>query len=77
MAHEASLEGVANSKLRWLLAYNKPWCCTDVKMGDSALFNEATNRRSAPRPRGPARILDIDAAGVTVKFQSQTMEVAR
>ena len=37
-AHEAVLKEVANSKLRRLFAKNKSFNCTDVKIGDSALF---------------------------------------
>ena len=38
---------------------------------DSVLFCKA------PRWRGPAKILDIDDAGVRAKFRSQTLKVAR
>ena len=41
------------------------------------LFYKTTTRKSAPRRRGPAKILDIDETGVTVKFQSQSFKVAR
>ena len=37
MAREAVLEGVVNSELRRILAYDKPFYCADVYMGDSAL----------------------------------------
>ena len=39
-------------------------CCADVKMGDSAPFYMAANRKSTPRWRGPAKISDIDETGV-------------
>ena len=35
------------------------------------------NRVSTPRWRGPAKILYVDDAGTTVKFQFLTAEVAR
>ena len=35
------------------------------------------NRKSSPRWGGPLRNSDIDEAGVTVAFQSQTFKVAR
>ena len=41
------------------------------------LSYEAQSKEGAPRRRGPALILGIDEAGVTVKFQSQTFKVAR
>ena len=77
MAQEAALKEVANSKLRRLPARKKSFKCTDVQIGDAAIFFEATNRKIKPRWRGPERILDIDETGATVKFQSQTSKVAR
>ena len=50
---------------------------TDVRIGDTVLFYTATNRKSAPRWRGPATILDVDEAGAATKFQFQTFQVAR
>ena len=41
------------------------------------LFYKAPHRKSHPRWRGPATILDIDETGVLVKFQSQSFKVAR
>ena len=41
------------------------------------LFPKPSNRKSAPRWRGPAGKLDIDKAGVTVTFQTQTFKVER
>ena len=48
-----------------------------MRIGGAELFHKAVNRKGAPRWRGPAKILDIDDAGVTVKFQSQTFEEAQ
>ena len=70
MAQEAALKEVANSKLRLLLAYDKSFDCADVKFGESALRPGAANRKSTPGCRGPVKILDIDATGVTAEFQS-------
>ena len=72
MAQEATLEEIANRKLRRLLAFNMSLTCADVELGDTALFCRAQRKKSAPRWRGPAFISDIDETGVTVKFQSQT-----
>ena len=77
MAQEAALKEVANSKLRRLLAHNKTFNCADIKVGDTALFYKAPHRKSHPRWRGPALILDIDETGVTVKYQTQSFKVAR
>ena len=38
---------------------------------------KAPNRKSAPRWRGPAKILDVGDTGATAKFQSPTFKVAR
>ena len=40
-------------------------------------FYKASNWNSAPRRRGPAKILDIDDAGTTAMFRSHTFKVAR
>ena len=48
-----------------------------LTIGNSVLFHKTTNRKSAPRWRGPAKILDIGEAGVTAKFQSQSFKAAR
>ena len=77
IAQEAALKEIATSIPRRLLAYNTSFNCTDVKIGDTGLFYKATNKKSAPCRRGPAKILDIDKRGVTAKFQSQTFKVAR
>ena len=49
----------------------------DVRISDTALFHKAANRKSAPRRMEPARISDTDETGAAVKFQSQTLKVAR
>ena len=47
-------------------------------MGDSVHFFEASDRKGAPRRRGPAKILVSDDAGPsTVKFQGHTFRAAR
>ena len=71
------MKGVANSGLRRLLAYNKSLDCAAVQVGVSFRFYRAASRKSAPRQRGQAKILGIDDAGVTVKFQGQTFKVAQ
>ena len=76
-AQEAVLKEVANSIFRRLLAYTKSFNCADANAGDSVLFHEAQNRRSSPRLRGPAKILDIDETGATVTFRRQTFMAAR
>ena len=48
-----------------------------MRIGDSALCYKAVNRKSTPRWRGPAKILDINETGVTSKFQSRTFKDAR
>ena len=77
MAQEAALNEIASSKLRRSLAFNKSCACADVKIGDAILCNKAQRKKSTPRRRGPALILDIDETGVTAKVQSQTLKVAR
>ena len=77
MAQEAAVKVVASSNLRRLVAFNKSFNCTNVKIGDTALYFKTTNKKSMPWRRGPALILDIDETGVTAKFQSQTFTVAR
>ena len=76
-AQEAALKEIANSKLRRLLAYNKTFDSVDIKVGDEVLFYKASQKKSNPRWRGPAKILDIDESGVVLKFQSQSFKVAR
>ena len=69
--------GVADSKLRRLLAYNKFFNSTNVKIGEAALFPKTAKKRRTSRRRGPANIVDIGEAGVTAESQSQTFDVAR
>ena len=76
-AQEAALKEIANSKLRRLLAYNETFDCVDIKVGDTVLFYKAPHKKSNPRWRGPAAILDIDESGVTLEFQPQFFKVAR
>ena len=56
---------------------NQTFECGDTAVGDSAIFCGQISRKSAPKWRGPAIILDIDETGVTVKFRSQTFKIAR
>ena len=77
MAQEAAQKEMANSRLRHLPAQNRSFGCTDAEVGDSALFYEAVNRKSAPRRRDSAVIPEIDETGVAAKFQSQTSIVVR
>ena len=63
MAQKAALKGKANSKLRRLLARNRPSDCTGAKAVDSALFYKPVDQKSAPRWRGAAAILEIDETG--------------
>ena len=76
-AQEAAVNGVANSKLRRLLAHNKSFNSTDIAIGCSVLFYKTANRKSAPRWRGPAKLPDNDETGATVEFPRQTFEAAR
>ena len=46
-------------------------------MGDSALLNKSPNRKSAPRWRGPAEVLQADDAGEEAKVHGQTFEAAQ
>ena len=48
-----------------------------VNVGDLALFHKAPRKKSKPRWRGPAAILDMDESGATLQFQSQSFKVAR
>ena len=77
MAQEAALKEVARRKSRCLLRYDESFNCKDARVGDSVVSYKASNSKGSPRRRGPAKILDVDDAGVTVKFQSQTFKVAR
>ena len=76
-AQEPTLKEIAKSKLRRLLAHNKTFYCAEIDVGDMALFCKAQNRKSSPRWRGPAKVLEIDETGVNVSFQSQNFKVAR
>ena len=60
MAQEAARKEVAKIKLHRLLANKSPL---------TARIPEWVNRKRIPRRRGPERILEIDEAGVAVKFQ--------
>ena len=77
MAQEAAPREVGCSNSRRLLAQNQLCNCADAQVGESDLFYKASNRKGAPKRRGPAKILDVDDAAATVKFRSQTFKAAR
>ena len=77
MAQEAALRGVANSKLRRILAFNNSFDSADVRVGNEVLFYKAPPQKSAPRWRGPANVLQLDVCGATLSFQGQAFKVAR
>ena len=60
-----------------LQAHSKSSSCADVRVGGSDIVFKASNRKSAPRWHGPAKILASGNAGVTSKFQGQTFKVAQ
>ena len=66
-----------NSKLRRILAFNNSFDSVGVRVGDGVLFHKAPSRKSAPRWRGPARVLPLDESGAALSFQGQTFKVAR
>ena len=68
---------MANSKFRRVLAYDKSFKRTDVRIGDATLLYKVINRKCAPRRRDPANISDTDETGATAKFHLQTFKVAR
>ena len=47
-AQEAALKEIANIKLQRLLAYNKTFDCVDIKVGGSALFYKAPQKKGYP-----------------------------
>ena len=77
MAKEATLEVKANSKLRCLSARNKSLGRPEVAAGNSALLYKLMGRKSTPRCRRPATVLDIDEMRASVKFQGLTFRVER
>ena len=76
MAQEVALKEVANSKRRRLLAHRKAARCAGVKIGHSVRLQKAPNRKSLPKWRGPACILDIYEMGKAVRYLSRTFGVA-
>ena len=76
-AQEAALKKVTSSKLRRLLERNKTFNCAEIDVGDMVLFYKAQNKKSLPRRRGPAKVIEMDESGVTASFQSQPFKVAR
>ena len=77
MAECPASKEVANIKLRRLLAYNESLGGADARVGYSARRYKTSNRGSTLRRRGPAKILDIDDAGVTVEFRKRAIWAAR
>ena len=71
------MKQIANGKLRWLLARDKSVECANLRVGGSVIFYELVGRKSAPKRRGPAVIMDIDETGATVKFQGRMFKVRR
>ena len=59
------------------MAYNKSCRCTDVEIGNTALFYKTKNAKSSSRWRGPEFISDIDETGVTAKFRQHAFKAAR
>ena len=62
-AHDDAGRGpktLATSKLRRSSAQYKSFNCTSAQASDPVLSYQASKRRSAPRRRGPAKILAID-----------------
>ena len=77
LAQEAALEEKSKRKLRRILAFNTSFDSVDVGVGDEVLFYKAPPRKSAPRWRGPAKVLFMDDSGATLSFQGLTFKVAR
>ena len=61
---------MASGRLGSLLAYNKSFKCTDVRVGDTALLHKAVDRKITPRWRRQAKI-------GAVNFQSRAFKAAR
>ena len=76
-AQDAMLKEMGNGKLRRILDRNQTFENTDTAVGDPEIFHKQISCKSAPKRRRPAVILDIDATGATVKFQSQSSKIAR
>ena len=68
MAQEAASKEIANSKLRRNLAANNSFDSAGVRVGDDAVFYKAPARKSAPRWRGPAKVLLLDESGAPPSF---------
>ena len=77
MDREAALKEIVSSKLRRVLAANNSFDSAGVRVGDDVVFYKAPARKSAPRWRGPAKVLLLDESGATLSFQGQTFKVAR
>ena len=55
MAQEAAMKGIANSKIRRILAFNNSFESVDVKAGDEVLFYKAPTKKSVPRWMGTGK----------------------
>ena len=76
-AQEAALRESANGKLQRPLAHYQSFERAEVEVGEPALFYETAGRKSAPRRRCPAVVLDFGGTGVAVEVHGQTSKVAR
>ena len=70
------LKETGNSKSRRISDCDQTPKSVGVSVGDSAISYERISRKSAPKWRGLAIILDIGEAGATAKFRSQTLTIA-
>ena len=77
MARGALPKEIATNKRRRTLDRNQTFDSADIAIGDSVIFYKQISRKSTPKWRSAAVILDIDETGVTVKFPSQTHKIAR
>ena len=73
-AQKATLEEIANIKVRQLPARDQSPDCTDVEGRDSALY-KLIRRQFAPELYRPAVVPDTDGTCVAVKFQSRASKV--
>ena len=77
MAREAASEGIAEKKMRRLIARNTSLDCADVKAGGSVSFHQLVARKTVPKWRAPAAKSDIDGTGNAAKFQRRAFKVSR
>ena len=77
VAQEAALRTLANSMLRRIRAFNNSFDGAGGRVGDEVFIYEAPPQRSAPRRRGPAKVLLLGESGAALSSQGQTFKVAR